>query len=215
VKAGTPLSSFKSAARPDAILLLGPTGSGKTPLGELLAEYGFGGRPCAHFDFGERLRRAADAPPDALSAYDVAFIRSILQSTALLEDEQFPIAEAILRGFLAEHSATDNMRIILNGLPRHIGQARDVDAIVRIDSVIELACTPEVVRQRIALNTGGDRSTRTDDDAAAVQRKLAIYAGRIAPLRAHYAALGVRVETIDVQVDTTPADVRAQLEARR
>ena len=43
--------------RPSAILLLGPTGSGKTPLGELMERRGFGGRRCRHFDLGDRLRR--------------------------------------------------------------------------------------------------------------------------------------------------------------
>jgi len=205
-----------TSARPEATLLLGPTGSGKTPLGETLAERGLWGRPCAHFDFGQSLRRVATVPPEAMSPQQVAFVRDILQSGALLEDEQFPIAEAILRAFLAEHSATGDVHILLNGLPRHVGQARDVEAILPIRGVIELACTPQVVMQRIALNTGGDRLTRTDDDEAAVHRKLEIYARRIAPLRAHYAKnLGVRIETIDVHTHTTAADMWEQLDARR
>ncbi|MCX7427258.1 MAG: hypothetical protein NTW96_16720 [Planctomycetia bacterium] len=43
--------------RNDAMLLLGPTGSGKTPLGDLLERRGLGGRRCVHFDFGAHLRR--------------------------------------------------------------------------------------------------------------------------------------------------------------
>ena len=46
-------------ALPHALLLIGPTGSGKTPLGELLERSGLWGRPCRHFDFGERMRRIA------------------------------------------------------------------------------------------------------------------------------------------------------------
>jgi len=201
-----------SSARPEATLLLGPTGSGKTPLGELLAARGLWGRPCAHFDFGQNLRRVATTPPEMLSPQHVAFVQDVLQSGALLEDEDFPIAEAILRSFLAAHSATG---IVLNGLPRHVGQARDVEAIVHLRSVIELACTPEVVVQRIAQNTGGDRLTRTDDDEAAVRRKLAIYADRIAPLRAHYASHGARIVTIQVRTHTTAADMWEQINARR
>ena len=45
----------------DAILLLGPTAAGKTPLGQLFADRGLWGRPCVHFDFGENLRRIADS----------------------------------------------------------------------------------------------------------------------------------------------------------
>ncbi len=36
----------------EAILFLGPTGSGKTPYGELIEWQGLGGRKCAHFYFG-------------------------------------------------------------------------------------------------------------------------------------------------------------------
>lgn len=39
-----------------AMVLLGPTGSGKTPLGHVFAARGFLNRRCAHFDFGENLR---------------------------------------------------------------------------------------------------------------------------------------------------------------
>jgi len=204
-----------TSARPEATLLLGPTGSGKTPLGDMLAERGLWGRPCTHFDFGQSLRRVATTPPDTMSPQQIAFVRNILQSGALLEDEHFPIAEAILRAFLAEHCLTGDVQVVLNGLPRHVGQARDVEAIVTVCSVIELACTPEVVMQRIALNTGGDRLTRTDDNDDAVRQKLAIYADRIAPLHAHYADLDARIETIDVHTHTTAADIWEQINARR
>ncbi len=44
---------------PKAILLLGPTGSGKTPLGQALEKKGLAGRRCVHFDFGANLREIA------------------------------------------------------------------------------------------------------------------------------------------------------------
>ena len=51
-----------------AILLLGPTGSGKSPLGDELEANGLNGRRCLHFDFGRRLRRAAEGRPATLDA---------------------------------------------------------------------------------------------------------------------------------------------------
>ena len=45
-----------------ALLLLGPTGSGKTPLGDEIERRGLYGRRCLHFDFGASLRAAASAP---------------------------------------------------------------------------------------------------------------------------------------------------------
>ena len=43
-------------SRRRAIVLLGPTGSGKTPLGDLIERCGLWGAPCLHFDFGACLR---------------------------------------------------------------------------------------------------------------------------------------------------------------
>ena len=91
-------------SRPEAILLLGPTGSGKTPLGEMLEARGLGGCACAHFDFGDRLRRiaAGQLEIDGLTPADRAFLVDVLERGALLEDKHFPIAEKILQAFIAE-----------------------------------------------------------------------------------------------------------------
>lgn len=84
-----------------ALLLLGPTGSGKTPLGRVLEARGLAGRRCLHFDFGENLRQVvAQHKPDSLvSTTDIAFLRRVLETGALLEDDQFPLAARILRSF--------------------------------------------------------------------------------------------------------------------
>lgn len=203
--------------RPGAILLLGPTGSGKTPLGQLLEARGLRGRSCRHFDFGEQLRRAvsAAAPPAYLTAQDVRFLRGVLQSGALLEDEHFHVAEAILRAFLEELPAVGRPLVVLNGLPRHAGQAGDVDAIVAVEAVIELSCTPETVFERIRTDAGGDRAPRTDDDVAAVRNKLELYARRTAPLLEHYRGQGVGIECVEVGPDTSARDVWTRLQPRK
>ena len=84
-------------------MLLGPTGSGKTPLGAMFAERGWRGERCVHFDFGDNLRQAvARNEPDAdITADDIVFLRRVLQTGALLEDKDFPLAERIL-GFVPE-----------------------------------------------------------------------------------------------------------------
>ena len=63
--------------RHDAILLLGPTGSGKTPLGAALEEHGVCGRQCLHFDFGENLRACAEGR-GTLTDEEMAFLRGVL-----------------------------------------------------------------------------------------------------------------------------------------
>ena len=85
-----------------AMLLIGPTGSGKTPLGDAIEADGLGDGLCVHFDFGRHLRRAADRCPGPLCDHETAFVRRMLAANGLLEDEHFHIAERLLRAFLDE-----------------------------------------------------------------------------------------------------------------
>ena len=145
---------------------------------------------------------------------ETVFLRAVLESGVLLEDEHFPIAEKILRAFLIEHGVGDEGLVVLNGLPRHVGQARDIEPIVHVCAVVELACTPEGVLERIHTNAGGDRTGRSDDDLSAVRNKLEIFAARTAPMLAHYRGIGAAVETFPIAVDTTGEDVRKWLQDR-
>jgi len=202
-----------AATRHRALLLLGPTGSGKTPLGELLERRGLAGAPCLHFDFGANLRRLVerDRPDAHVGRQDLAFLRRVLQSAALLENEQFSIAERVLRSFMAERGAGPDTVIVLNGLPRHAGQADAVDRILDVREVISLHCTAETVLARIAHNIGGDRTGRADDDPPSIRRKLALFEARTAPLIDHYRARGTRITAIDVTPTMTAEQMRELL----
>jgi adenylate kinase family enzyme len=191
--------------RPSALLLLGPTGSGKTPLGQFLELRGLAGRRCVHFDFGENLRQVvARNEPDALvSAEDIVFLRRILQTGALLEDDQFPLAAKILRSFLGRHAHGDEPWIVLNGLPRHAGQALAVAEILDVQRVVFLRCSADTVSARIRADAGGDRRGRIDDDLEIVGWKLRIFMERTQPLLDFYRRGGVRVTTVDVAAATT------------
>ena len=188
-----------------AVLLLGPTGSGKTPLGNELEARGLWGRRCVHFDFGENLRQTvATGRPDAhVAREDIEFLKEVLRSGALLEDEHFPLAERVLRRFLARREVDAAAFVVLNGLPRHVGQASALGAILDVQTAIYLHCSPETVLARIRSNVGGDRAGRADDDLAAVERKLATFCERTQPLLDHYRRRNVRIETIEVTSDMT------------
>jgi adenylate kinase family enzyme len=173
---------------PAAILLLGPTGSGKTPLGQLLEERGLWGRTCLHFDFGANLREivACNKPDGAVAADDIVLLRRMVQEGLLLEDEHFPVAVRILWRFMARHSPAPTTWIVLNGLPRHLGQAQTMERVVKVCTVIYWDCSAQVVAERIVRNAGGDRDRRDDDAPEAVRRKLAIFTERTPPLLHYY-----------------------------
>lgn len=192
-----------------AILLLGPTGSGKTPLGIYLEQRGIPGKRCLHFDFGNELRNIekADVSPSQFTKDDLEYIKKVLKEGALLENETFYIAEKILNSFIIKNSIANNDLIILNGLPRHIGQAGDVDAIVDIKMVVYLECSREVVRERIRLNSGGDRYARIDDSIEEVEKKLGIFHKRTSPLLQYYKNKSIPVKNIAVEVNSTPAEI--------
>jgi len=203
------------AARRPAILLVGPTGSGKTPLGRLLEREGLEGRRCLHFDFGEALRRGAagKGTTGLLTRTERGFLARVIRTGALLEDEQFPIARKLLRDFLARRRAGPAALLVLNGLPRHPGQAVTIEPDVAVEAVIHLACGPDVVRDRIWTDAGGDRAGRADDRLADVRRRLATYRRRTAPLLAHYRARGVPILRILVGRRTTARQMRDRLRA--
>lgn len=199
------------AMRPEAILLLGPTGSGKTPLGRLWEKNGLGGRPCRHFDFGERLRAAA-ATAGLLSPADREAVRRVLASGALLEDDQFPIALAILSAFIREEKPGSSSLLILNGLPRHAGQARDVASLVDVRAVARFDAGLEALLERIRCDTGGDRAGRTDDSPEDVADRLRLFEDRTAPLEAHYRARGIPILHLEVEADMTAGQAARRLE---
>jgi adenylate kinase len=192
-----------------AVVLLGPTGSGKTPLGALLEQKGLSGRRCAHFDFGQELRAvAARSEPDGhVTMKDVHFVRHVLDTHALLEDKDFPLAGRILDSFLRARRADANTIVVMNGLPRHVGQAEALDAQIAVRAVIVLECPPETVRRRIAANAGGDRADRVDDDATAIERKLRTFTQRTLPLIDYYRQRGAELVTIPVTAAMTAEEM--------
>ena len=194
-----------SHKKPSALLLMGPTGSGKSPLGDLMAHEGLGETACFHFDFGEALRKAAAREDfhSRLEERDIDYIQKVLNEGALLENETFYIAENILGAFMETQRIKTDDILILNGLPRHIDQAKDMAKQVEINQVVYLECTPETVVERIRLNTGGDRSNRVDDSLDDIRAKLATFTARTLPLIDFFRHQGATVHTLPVGVTTT------------
>lgn len=193
----------------NAILIIGPTGAGKTPLGEICGKNGLWKKNCFHFDFGESLRSVASGGKyrSLLNNEDILFVKKVLREGALLENETFYIAENILQSFISENKIEVADRVLLNGLPRHRDQAGDVAKIIDITSVISLDCTPEVIVERIRLNTGGDRSERKDDSLEEIKNKLEIFQKRTVPLIDYFKSQKASINTYTVGIHTTPDDL--------
>jgi adenylate kinase len=196
-KAAVWRSSHQSSL-PPAILLLGPTGSGKTPLGELLESEGLPGRRCYHFDFGSRLRRYATHPNGLLSTAELNTIAISLRTGSLLTDDQFPIAEKLLAAFIGENGIGDADLLVLNGLPRHAGQAAALEKMVTMKAVIVLECGADTVMERVRTDAGGDRDGRIDDTTEDVTRKLALFAEKTLPLIGYYEGRGVTIARVEI-----------------
>lgn len=222
------------APQHSALLLLGPTGSGKTPLGELIERRGLWGERLVHFDFGAQMRSAVEQHRSHLqaaavemphaanhiaraqfSAAEIVFLENVLERGVLLEDEHFHLAARLLRAFLQSRCADEKTWVVLNGLPRHVGQARALAPLAHVRAVVVLDCPAEVVLQRIRRNVAGDRSVRTDDEPELVARKLGVYEERTAPLLAWYEQRAARVERLTVGPTTTPAEMWGELAGRR
>ena len=210
---GGPESAIRSPQ--SAILLLGPTGSGKSPLGDYLEQHGLAGHRCVHFDFGANLRETAAGrgSSGAMSEEEAEAIRRVLASGALLEDHEFPIAKKVLGEFLRLRGVNAADFVVLNGFPRHAGQARDMEDLVTVALVVYLQCPATVVKERIRLNSGGDRAERVDDAPEDVDNKLRIFEERTAPLMDYYSEKGGHVISISITAATTALDGSTEIDA--
>jgi len=203
-----------------AILLLGPTGAGKTPFGEALESSSLWGGNYHHFDFGEKLRQTALTPSDsqgtpeaALTEDELQTVRSVLASNSLLDESDFPIAEKILISFMKSKNLNPSSDvIILNGLPRHTAQASALEKIIAVKVVLIFACSPDVIFERIKTNSGGDREGRTDDSLDEIKRKLDIYREKTMPLAEYYKTPDRTILEIAVDADTIPLYIIQSLE---
>ena len=192
-----------------ALLLVGPTGSGKSPLGALLEKR----MGWTHFDFGHQLRlvaRGEEIPGLTKSERD--YVRGLLSSHSLFPNHRFPIVQKILKYFLERNIHAPG--IILNGLPRHVSQAIDVSDFLEIKRVAVLDCSHENSARRVALRVKGlanDHPGRSDDFLEAINRKFVLYTRETAPLIDHYQSTGAQVIRIPVDVGTNEAQIATQI----
>ena len=192
-----------------AILLIGPTGSGKTPLGTFLENHLLWNRTCHHFDFGEHLRGILSGTISVpnIKRKEIDTIQRVLGSGALLANQDFYIATHILDFFIQEHHVTEKDIVLFNGLPRHVGQAHDVEKLCTFRLIMYLDCPARIVHQRIQKNIGKDRTNRMDDSFYEIENKLRIFHGTTIRLLDHYQSLSIPVLSIPIDINTRERDI--------
>lgn len=195
----------------DSLLLLGPTGSGKTPLGNHLEKNGIEGRRCFHFDFGTHLRNVLELKTTYLTDEEKAVVSNALQTGALLENKAFSIAQKILTHFIEANRFQRDDLLILNGLPRHTGQAKDLSGWISVRWIVLLECSPQTVFERIRLNTGGDRLDRDDDTMTAIKQRLRRFRERTFPLIDFYIRRDSLLIRLPVESDTDAISLKKML----
>ncbi len=192
-----------------AMLLLGPTGSGKTPLGILLEQKGYGRSRCVHLDFSERLHYLARCrnPGIGLSPDDFALISNVLDSGALLEDSEFSLVRRIVEWFLQTKQVMPNDIVVLNGLPEHIQQGERISRLLCVTTVVSLECTAEVVVQRMQLNADKKPAVLNDGEFHAIVNKLCICEEQTPQLTEYFRKKGSVIRPVMVQAETTAEEI--------
>ena len=195
-----------------ATILIGPTGSGKTPLGELIAGRGLSDGPYVHFDFGHQLRliSSGESAAHALIPQDRQIVAEVLSTGRLLKPEEGHLATKILRWFLdraRRQVAPKTPKLVLNGLPRTVDQAGLLEEFIRVERVILLDCDLRTILKRIQKNTGGDRTGRQDDTPELVRFKFEQYLAETKPVVDYYARRQVPVFRIGIRENTSPEEL--------
>jgi adenylate kinase family enzyme len=113
----------------------------------------------------------------------------------------------ILRAFAGARGIRPGTLLVLNGLPRHVGQARGLAGTVSVERVVLLEAEAPVILERLRIDPGGDRSGRTDDSLEAVRKRLADYGERTRPLLDFYGEQGIPVLKIGVTAAMAGAEM--------
>ena len=186
-----------------AILLLGPTGSGKSPIGNLISNK----TGWFHLDFGHCLRTiASDTKFETFTKTEIAYIQHLIDSYSLFPDEKTDLAIKIINHFLD----TSKTRVVLNGFPRSTVQAEAIKQILTIDFVFCLCAEPETLIQRIMNRKKGlssDHSNRTDDKISAISKKLEIFHQTTLPLIDYYNKSGTITEKINITEESDETSI--------
>lgn len=192
-------------------IFLGPPGAGKGTLAAAVsALYGI-----PHISTGEIFRAAIKAQTPLGKK-----VKAIIDSGALVGDD---ITVELIRDRLAQSDAKNGF--ILDGFPRTINQAEQLEKIAKIDCAVNFDINDEAVVERLSgrrvcrkcshnfhvvfmppekentcAHCGGELYIRDDDKPEAIKRRLEVYRAQTAPLIDFY-----RSKNLLKNIDAKPA----------
>ncbi|MGQ9800982.1 MAG: nucleoside monophosphate kinase [Candidatus Saccharicenans sp.] len=216
-----------------AFLIIGPPGSGKSPLGDYLEKQSLPGKRFWHFDFGRLLReitrlenagkneastvepgpQASASQVEAFSPAELARVRQSLQTSSLFEEHDKELVRKIFRYYLSGTGVGPEDILLLNGLPRHRAQVAWLQDLVNIVLVINLDCPEEIAVRRILANLDGERQGREDDRLEVIVRRYRLYLEKTGPLIDFLRQSGVPVIELKVERETRPETLWLKLQA--
>ena len=169
------------------IILFGAPGAGKGTQAKRLVE----ARGLVQLSTGDMLRAAIDAGTElGLRA------KEIMDRGDLVSDE-------IILGMIAERMNSPDCAngVILDGFPRTVAQAEGLDAMLEqrglaLDHVIEIGVDEDALFARIENRAAETDSSRADDNAETLRKRLAVYHENTAPLLPYYDGKGL-LKTVD------------------
>lgn len=192
-------------------VFLGPPGAGKGTLAAAVsALYGI-----PHISTGEIFRAAIKAQTPLGKK-----VKAIIDSGALVGDD---ITVELIRDRLAQSDAKNGF--ILDGFPRTINQAEQLEKIAKIDCAVNFDINDEAVVERLSgrrvcrkcshnfhvvfmppekentcTHCGGELYIRDDDKPESIKRRLEVYRAQTAPLIDFY-----RSKNLLKNIDAKPA----------
>ena len=192
-------------------IFLGPPGAGKGTLAAAVsALYGI-----PHISTGEIFRAAIKAQTPLGKK-----VKAIIDSGALVGDD---ITVELIRDRLAQSDAKNGF--ILDGFPRTINQAEQLEKIAKIDCAVNFDINDEAVVERLSgrrvcrkcshnfhvvfmppekentcTHCGGELYIRDDDKPESIKRRLEVYRAQTAPLIDFY-----RSKNLLKNIDAKPA----------
>ncbi|MBR6816621.1 MAG: adenylate kinase [Clostridia bacterium] len=188
------------------LIFLGPPGAGKgTIAARLVASAGL-----EHLSTGDMLREEMKQGTE-LGKLAKQYI-----------EEGKLVPDSVIIGMVKERLAKTEAGIMFDGFPRTVAQAEALDEIAKIDAVIDLETTVDVVVERICgrrlckqcgavynvkwysgstcEKCGGELYIRADDTEETIRKRFDVYLKETAPLVDYYDAKGL-VHRIDATGD--------------